>query len=152
MPPLRNLWVFGVVFNNGWIFGRWEHGFIKKFKPSIEYLELFALCVGVIAWADRLKNCRVILFCDNQAVLQMVNNTTSSCKNCMHVLRLLVVNNIVHNRRIFIKYVKSADNKLADSLSRLDLNRFWREAPDSMNRFPDAIPDSLWPLSRIWRK
>ena len=70
----------------------------------------------MLTWGDLLVNTRVVIFCDNQSVLEMVNNTTSICKNCMYLLRLLVLNNLRFNRRISVKYVKSADNILADSL------------------------------------
>ena len=41
---------FGCVFGNNWTFGMWEQGFIKKHSPSIEYLELYALVVGVFTF------------------------------------------------------------------------------------------------------
>ena len=38
---------FGCVFENRWFFGKWEYGFVAKFKPSIEYLEL-ARCYALL--------------------------------------------------------------------------------------------------------
>ena len=109
---------YGAFFDSHWIFGKWEHEFLVVHDPSIEYLELFTLCAGIFTWAERLQNCRIIIFCDNQAVVSMVNNLTSGCKNCMVLLRLLVLNGLYYNRRILVKYVKSRDNILADALSR----------------------------------
>ena len=40
----------GVVYNDKWLFARWEEGFIEKYDPSIEFLELLALCAAVFAW------------------------------------------------------------------------------------------------------
>ena len=37
---------FGCVFNDKWSCGRWEKGFVKKNKPSIEFLELYAVAVA----------------------------------------------------------------------------------------------------------
>ena len=70
---------FGIYFNQQWAYGTWEPGYIKNCNPSIEYLELFALCVGIFIWQEQLKDCRIIIHCDNQAVVNMVNQTTSSC-------------------------------------------------------------------------
>ena len=39
---------FGCVYQNQWIFERWEPGFVASKKPSIEYLELFGLCAGIL--------------------------------------------------------------------------------------------------------
>ena len=106
---------FGCIFNNSWTFGTWEKSFLKTCKLSIEYLELFALCVGIFTWGQHISNTRVVIFCDNKAVMEMINQTTSGCRNCMVLIWLLVLNNLKYNRRVFVKYVKSADNILADS-------------------------------------
>ena len=91
---------YGCFFDGRWTFGYWNKTFLLICKPSIEFLELYALCAGVLTWEkiSSLNNTRVIIFCDNQAVVSMVNNTTSSCKNCMTLLRYLVLNNLKFNR------------------------------------------------------
>ena len=87
---------FGCIFNKRWIQGCWkDHGnFIRDCEPSIEYLELFAMVAGVLTWQNLLTNCRITIFCDNKAILSMVNKLSSSCKNCMVLLRLLTLNNL----------------------------------------------------------
>ena len=84
---------FGCILNKSWIFGRWEDGFIDQYKPSIEYLELFALVAGMITWQNEpeLNNCRVIMFCDNLAVVAMINNISSSCSQCMYLYEAIGV-------------------------------------------------------------
>ena len=142
---------YGCVLNNNWLHGYWEPGFIKNFKPSIEYLELFVLCAGVLTWQFQLTNCRIIIFCDNQAVVQMINNITSSCRNCMFLLRILVLNPLQYNRRITARFIASRDNQLADALSRGQLARFYKIAPVGVNKLPDQIHPDLWPLSKLWQ-
>ena len=44
---------YGCIFNNRWIYSRWENNFISSYKPSIEFLELYALCTGVLMWQKR---------------------------------------------------------------------------------------------------
>ena len=143
---------FGCSFGNSWIFGQWEDGYIDKFKPSIEYLELYALVAGILTWQDdpRLNNCRVIVFCDNQAVVHMINNITSGCKNCMHLLRIMVLNGLRHNQRVFVKFVSTKNNFLADSLSRLKIDKFKKLLP-SANVYPDKVHPDIWPPSKIWQ-
>ena len=46
----------GGIFKNQWYFAKWEHDYIKQFNPSIEYLELLGVCMGVFIWADKLKH------------------------------------------------------------------------------------------------
>ena len=115
----------GAVFNKHWLFARWENNYIKHCKPSIEYLELYALVAALLTWVEEIHNIRMVLFCNNSAVVTMINKLSSGCRNCMYLLRLLTLNNLVNNRRVFAKHVRSEDNYLADSLSRLQMDRFW---------------------------
>ena len=93
----------GAVYGSRWMFVQWEPGYIKCFRPSIEYLELYAVVAAVLTWGQFLQNRRMILFCDNSAVVGMLNNMSSSCKNCMFLLRILTLNNLINNRRVFAK-------------------------------------------------
>ena len=68
----------------------------------------------------------------------------------MKLLRLLTLNNLVHNRRVLVRHVGTELNLLADSLSRMNLSKFWKLAPKTMNRFPDVITDELYPIEKIW--
>ena len=143
----------GVVFNTQWQFAQWEPGFIEKYQPSIEYLELLVVVSAILTWGDQLANLRLILFCDNMAVVNMIyNGMVSSCENCMFLLRLLTLNNLVHNRRTFARYVKSEENYLSDSLSHLQFKCFWRLAPQDMCKYPSPISPLIWPPSKIWIK
>ena len=45
----------GIIQNRSWFFGQWEPGYIEQYKPSIEYLELYAVCVGLFIWAQKFK-------------------------------------------------------------------------------------------------
>ena len=50
---------FGTYYGPEWTFGKWNHQFIQKCEPSIEYLELYAVFVGVLNWIKLFKNRRV---------------------------------------------------------------------------------------------
>ena len=132
------------------MYGQWDPDFIVGQDPSIEYLELFALTATVLNWIHRFKNRRVILFCDNQSVVHMINNTSSSCRNCMVLIRKVVLKSLKENVRVFARYVRSKDNTAADLLSRLKIRQF-----KSLKRWenqPTAVPSELWPISKIWLK
>ena len=53
---------FGCIFEKRWTYKQWPSNFIKIRKPSIEFLELFALCAGLFTWQDQLTNYRIIIF------------------------------------------------------------------------------------------
>ena len=123
----------GAVFLeiDAWIQMNWDSDFILSQKPSIEFLELYALVASLLTWGDTqyLSNCRVSVYCDNQVVVHMVNNFASSCEQCMKLLRILTLDCIRRNRRVFVLYVRTNLNKLADALSTRKFVKFWEIAP-----------------------
>ena len=148
----RHNFGIGAVFNNHWIKGVWTADFIKKADPSIEFLELYAVTIALYTWRSmpELNNGRVVLFCDNQAVQHMINNLASSCPQCMKLIRLIALLGIQNNIRVFVDYVRTTDDILADSLSRDDMKRFWANAPRTMYKLQDNKPNFLWPETKIW--
>ena len=68
----------GRFFNGSWCYAQWEEGFVEKYKPSIEYLELYALTVGVLLWFHKLKDRRVRIHCDNLTICHVLNSNSSS--------------------------------------------------------------------------
>ena len=141
---------FGGYSGPSWMYGTWDSEFIIDKDPSIEYLELYALTCVIVQWIHRTANRRIILFCDNKSVVYMVNKTTSSCKNCMVLIRIIVLYSLIHNVRIFAKHVTSKNNLLADLLSRQRINKFIEFGAGKFEECNTPIPDMLWPMQRIW--
>ena len=140
---------FGAYCMKSWCYGQWDYNFMMHKNPSIEYLELFAVTVGVLLWIKNFQNRKICLFCDNDSVCKMLNKGSSGCKNCMVLLRIIILESMIRNVRIYAKYVSTADNSKADALSRLQFDRFQKLDP-TMNKTPTAIPDIVWPISKIW--
>ena len=141
---------FGAYCGPEWTVGQWDEQFCIAKQPSIEYLDLFGVTVVVLNWLKLFKNMRIVLFCDNEAVMSMINNSSSKCKNCMVLVRMIVLESLVYNTRVFARYVKSKDNEKADAISRLQWSRFWKIAGNSVNRHPTAVPECMWPMQKIW--
>ena len=153
MDASRNcLLGFGGHCGPSWMKGAWN-GLIEKLEPSIEYLELFALVAGVLAWGDRISNRRVVLYSDNLSICYMVNQTSSTCKNCMVLIRKLVLHCLMINTRIIVRHLPSASNEIADSLSRFEMARFEKVSKArglKMEKYSTKIPESIWPFEKMW--
>ena len=54
----------------------------------------------------------------------MINNMSSNCKNYMVLIRMIVMEGLCQNVRVFAKYVHTEDNGISDSLRRMDFPRF----------------------------
>ena len=140
---------FGAYCGKSWCWGFWTESFLNDCNPSIEYLELYAVAVAVVNWIDNFQNKNLCLYTDNESVQSMVNNTKSRCRNCMVLMRIIVLQCMKSNVRLFAKWVSTDDNGKADSLSRGDITRF-RNLDKNMNDKPDAIPAVLWPPTKLW--
>ena len=115
----------GGVCQQSWMWMIWGDD-VAGLDPSIEYLELFALAAGVLAWISKFQNMRVCIFCDNMSVVHMVNNMSSKCKNCMVLIRLITLECMKQNVRLYAKHVRTHLNSAADALSRLEFAKFKR--------------------------
>ena len=142
----------GAVFDNSWMFAIWPKGFVEKYRPSIEFLELFAVTAALTAWGDhpKLSNRHVTIFYDNEVVVHMVNKSTSACKQCLKLIPIITLQNLRWNRTVFVKHVRSEQNLLSDALSRLNFDKFWKFALDTMSPFPTLMPSCIWPIEIFW--
>ena len=139
---------FDGVNNTNWFYGYWDQEFLRTHKPSIEFQELYAVTVSVLLWLHKYKNTRIILFCDNQNVVAMINNMTSSCKRCLHLIRLIVLHSLKLNVHVFARYINTHDNTRADLLSCGKVQVFMAQFNHKLT--PCSIPDCLWPVSKVW--
>ena len=142
---------FGGICQSFWMFMKWDHQFMLENDPSIAYLELYPVLATVMNWVYRFRNKRIILFCDNEGVVEMINSSSSKCRNCMVLIRLLVLQSMVENVRVFAKHIKSKINCPLDLLSRMKITQFRKENPQ-MEDYPTDVPEAIWQISKIWLK
>ena len=143
----------GFMASGKWFFLQWDEKFMVREKPSIGYLELYAVCVGLFMWSDdkELRNARLLINCDNKSAVDMINSTTSKCGNCMTLIRMLTLLSLKCNLRVFAQHVKGVNNEISDSLSRLEFTRFARLTKEmKMDKTPSSLPNELWPMNKIW--
>ena len=143
---------FGGYNDSEWMQYRWN-GFVEECDPSIEYVELYALTACILAWTHKYSNQRIILFTDNESVKFMLNSNSSKCKNCMILIRIIVLHSLIHNLRIYGKHVSTKRNGIADSLSRFQNKRFVKlikRKRKVMSKYPTEIDSQIWPIQKIW--
>ena len=139
---------FGAYCRNRWTGAAWDKEWIEVNQPSIEYLELYAVTVAVLLWIREFKNSRILLHCDNVSICTMINKTSSGCRNCMVLIRLIVLECLVHNVHLQAEWVPTGDNGKADAIFRLEFQRFRRLGPD-MELWPVEMPSDIWPVTKI---
>ena len=143
---------FGAWCQHSWLQGSWDPVFMQKKQPSIEFLELFALTAGVLKWLHRFKNKKICLFCNNESCIFMIRNSSSRCKNCMVLIRLITLHCMIHNVKITADHVGTKSNGIADALSRGDMSRFKQlgKKYGLDTETQSKIPEEIWPMYKIW--
>ena len=86
---------------------------------NINVCELWPLVVGLRRWGQHFANSRLHFITDNMQVLAMINTSRSANRQCMAWLREMFWMCFIWNLEVCASYIKSADNILADALSRL---------------------------------
>ena len=145
----------GGINDSQWFIQQWDEEFIKEFEPSINYLELYAMTLAIYMWIHKYQNQRIHIFCDNMSVVQMVNNSSSKCRNCMVLIRFITIKALTHNVKIKVKHVPGKLNTYADWLSRMEYKKFkqhTRMAKEKFEHSPTPLPVELWPMKKIWKK
>ena len=135
-----------------WTVCQWNQNWMLNANPSIEYLELYGVTIAVLLWINRFKNRTVKLHCDNESVCRMINRSSTSCKNCMVLIRIIVLECLNQNVHLSAEWLSTNDNGMADALSRLDFSRFRRLSKGRKNLWPDKLPEAIWPITKIWLK
>ena len=136
-----------------WFWKQWNKEFIIDHQPSIGYLELYAVAVGIVLWTKFFRNRNIILYCDNLSVVNMLNNKTSKCPNCMILVRIIVLHSMLYNTKISAHHVRTENNSISDSLSRLKFRKFkFLTRHFNLQEQSTGIPECLWPLDKVWLK
>jgi hypothetical protein len=128
------------IFARKWIFMQWSAAW--KNTPvlrDITYLELIPIALAIYLWGHLLKNKKVIFFCDNEAVVFFLNNKSAKSERVMTLLRFVVYWTLKLNIQLKAKHIFSSFNKIADYISRGQVEQFRKLAP-SADRCPCRIP------------
>ena len=118
----------GGYFNGSW--------FMQTLTASarsfpIAWRELLAVVVALSTWGHRLQGKRVRFYIDNSAIVQVINKGCSRNSDLMTLVRWLFFIAAGHGFEFHAEYLPSTDNAIADALSRADLSRFRRLAPNA---------------------
>ena len=113
-------------------------------STDINFRELLAITIALSTWAQHLPRCKILFRCDNEAVVQILNTGVSRNPQMMHLIRTIFYIGACHDFECKAVHIPSEHNSIADSLSRLQWQRFRRLAPHA-----DVHP--VLPILMDWR-
>ena len=140
---------FGGFFRGKWFQGRWPpHLRLDKDRGiSIEWQELFPIVVVCAIWHPFFAGKRLQFWCDNESVVTIINSGHSKAPRIMDLVRFLVLISMKHDFLVRARHVPGVSNKIADALSRFQMQRTIlgpcsRSRPESLYH-PAFINDPL---------
>ena len=116
----------GCVLQSSWTYGPFSD---DRKKRSIAWRELYALLVACATWGKRLVGKKILVNCDNTAIVESVNKGSCKCPAIMSLIRELFFVAANHNFECKLRYIPSKKNVEADLLSRLKIRQFQKQFP-----------------------
>lgn len=133
----------GAYFDGDWIQFRWPKSWeSREFMSDMSFLEFIPVLLAMFTWVNRLRNKKIVLHIDNQALCSIINNRTSKSKYVMQLLRPFVLLTMRNNVQFKAVFLPGVHNSISDSLSRFQMERFRRLAPDA-NLSPSEVPQEF---------
>ena len=130
----------GAVYNAAWFHLSFTGSYGYLVNKSINYREMYAAVRALATWGSSLRNSRVTLHIDNQAVCGCINRGASQSADLMALVRSYALLVSEYNLECRAFYIESQANDAADALSRLDLRRFRAARPDADSTMTWPVP------------
>ena len=134
-----SLYGIGGVLQKQWFAAKIPDTYTIK---NIAWKELYALIVACATWGKHFAGKKIIINCDNNAIVHSVNNGSSKTPELMTLIRRLYFIQAYHNFELKLKYVQSRLN-IADLPSRLKIQRFLADYPE-MRRIEPTFNSELY--------
>ena len=121
---------YGGIFRSQWFASSWSN-FLRLFPStrSFTLLELIPIVSAAVLWGAKWSRRRIVFYCDNEALVFILNKRRSSDSNIMLFIRRLTLLSLHYNFHILAVHIPGATNDIADVLSRQQWPRFRRLAP-----------------------
>ena len=115
--------------------------FIEEQELPIHKLELLTVIVAVRLWGVHCQGLKVVIYCDNEPAVRVINSGKSRdgfMASCIRELWLVVSTNLFELRAI---HLPGVDNRVADALSRWDESIVYRDSIYSFTS--DSVYDEI---------
>lgn len=133
-----------------WFAEKWPSDFsnlvVDNKEISIAFRELYPIVVAAILWGHMWKTQRIVFMCDNEATVAIIKKGRSKSPHIMPLMRRLTLVAAQQNFVVLAKHVPGRTNTIADSLSRLQIDKF-RTLTTIAEHHPCSVPppsEVLW--------
>ena len=136
----------GAFLHNKWAYIKWPRYWDPQVLCDMTFLELIPVVMAIFVWGNsHLKNKRLHLHTDNEALVSVLNSKTSKSPRVMTLVRPLVLKLLHLNINVRSSHIMGTSNEISDAISRLQWDRFRLLAPQAQAH-PYTIPQDFWTL------
>lgn len=131
---------YGAYYDGRWFNGSWPSE-LRSF--SIVWKELFPIFLACTIWGQFWQKKRICFHCDNQAVVEIWRKGSTKDQAVMALVRKTFLAAARNNFTLRISHIPGTNNIIADSLSRLQVQRFRQLAPQAETQaeiLPPVLP------------
>lgn len=135
---------FGGFYQGQWFHGTWPQDLLKSLgdELSIAFQELYPIVIAAILWGSLWSRKKILFFCNNLAVVYILNKGRSPCKQIMNLVRKLTLVAMLNNFSFTATHLSSKSNCIADALSRQQIAKFRQLAPSAEPQ-PCQLPSEI---------
>jgi hypothetical protein len=112
---------FGAIFGTEYCHGLWPDEWRYR---NIAILEFYPIVLSLCLWGHKIANHSFLFFTDNEALVYVINKQSCKDKILMQFVRKLVLVCLQHNIVFKAKHIPGTNNRLADLLSRFQVQTF----------------------------
>ena len=135
---------FGGYFAGKWFQDTWPDELSMNSNSdkslSVALLELYPIVMAAILWGNQWSKKRIIFKCDNLSCVFILRKGRSRCSNIMLLMRRLTWCAATYNFSFYSEHLRSEDNGISDSISRFEMDRFRRLAPNAEKEPIPCVP------------
>ena len=118
----------GAYFGGDWLYYNFTAESRALVDLQINYKETLAVVMAAERWGPAWSNKHVIVGCDNQAAVAIINKGSTSNSFVMHFLLKLFWISALYNFHNTARYVEGCKNVIADVFSRMHIGSYLFEA------------------------
>ena len=131
---------FGGFYQTHWFQGVFPPDYFLE-KQSMALAELYPIVMACALWGQSWGQKRILFYCDNLATVQIITKGRSKVPSIMKLMRKLTYLSCVLNFTVHAKHIPGVKNEIADALSRFQMDKFFRLAPQAD---PSLTPCAPW--------
>ena len=132
----------GAWWGQSWLQVAWTR---SMGEWSIAQKELFPIVLAVILWGKVWKGRAILVHCDNQAAVEVMNSGYSRDTGMMQLIRCLFLIRAFFGIELRAVHIPGHLNVAADAISRDNIKVFHMQVPEA-HPAPSIIPAALMDL------